>query len=334
MTARKAFGRDKRCSFGSHQDAPGRQGKDWPRAMISGGATLGGILLSFLIAFGGCTGIEQDFSFAVVSDPHIGANPENERRLRACVDWIQANEAVESIEIVFVVGDIGFGLESLYRAKEILDLLSPPYIPLIGDNEVQSGAEEAFEEVFAPHFSLLAERMDRWRKAPTPVWNPQRSKFSFLQNYSFDHKGLHFICLDWCTRILAPLLGEQADLHDFPEGTWPWFVEHVTASAAGPKESLVLFSHHPMHAEALAAFTTSEYRTLSEFASGFQDFLYADFAGHYHIYWHETLWPAGYELFVTEAVSFLFPNLSLVEVQREGDRFSYNHRWITLLPAS
>ncbi len=48
-------------------------------------------------------------------------------------------------------------------------------------------------------------------KAPVPVVNPQTGKDLYLQNYSFDYKGLHIICSDWSTRTEEGLLEpEQA----------------------------------------------------------------------------------------------------------------------------
>lgn len=295
---------------------------------LSPGAT--SLFLLACMAFWGCAQAPGEFSFAVLADPHIASSPEHEQRLEICVEWINQNRRVHGIELVFVVGDIGWGPEGLGRAKEILDRLEVPYVPLLGDNEIQFGSEEEFQTVFGPQFEFLAGSLENWKKAPVPAWNPQVGRFCYLQNFSFDHKGVHFLCIDWCTRIVFPLLGEQADLHDFPGGTWPWFREDVAASALDLEENIVMISHHPMHAEALAAFTRSEYETLSSFAEAFQNHLYADFAGHYHVYWHESLWPAGYELFVTEAVFFFLQNISLVAVYREQDTFAYRHEWIAL----
>jgi len=172
--------------------------------------------------------------------------------------------------------------------------------------------------------------LENWQKPETPAWNPQTGGYSYLQNFSFDHRGVHFVCLDWCTRLVGPLIGEQADLNDFPGGTWPWFTEDLRSCRKTMRESIVMLSHHPMHPEALGAFTAAEDRIVEAFTGEYAEYVYASLAGHYHIYWHESLWPGGYELFVTEAPWFGQNSLRLVEVDNDGTSFTDRHRLITL----
>ena len=104
-------------------------------------------------------------------------------------------------------------------AKKILDLLSNngiTYIPVIGDNEVQSGYEKEFQDVFGLHFKSLSRILDNWRKAPAPVAG------MYLQNFSFDYKGCHFVCCDFNSRRSDD---EGGELHDFPGGSWPWLMK-------------------------------------------------------------------------------------------------------------
>ena len=117
----------------------------------------------------------ETFSFAILADPHISGNPVRKAKFEAAVDWIISNKESKDIELAFVLGDIAWGgtrgNRNLATAKKILDRLSNngiTYIPIIGDNEVQSGYEKEFQEVFGPHFKILSDKLDNWRKASAP----------------------------------------------------------------------------------------------------------------------------------------------------------------------
>ncbi|MFT7520434.1 MAG: hypothetical protein ACI9MC_002580, partial [Kiritimatiellia bacterium] len=98
--------------------------------------------------------LTHQFSFVVVADPHIASAPEHLQRLQGAVEWINAAAIDEKIEVVMVVGDIGWS-GGLPRAQQALDALTMPYVPIIGDNEVHIGAEERFDEVFGAHLDSL-----------------------------------------------------------------------------------------------------------------------------------------------------------------------------------
>ena len=70
-------------------------------------------------------------------------------------------------------GDIAWGGprndRNLNKAKAILDNLNNagiPYIPLIGDNEVQTGCEKEFDEVFGRQGRYLSNKLMNWQKKP------------------------------------------------------------------------------------------------------------------------------------------------------------------------
>lgn len=269
------------------------------------------------------------FSFVIVADPHIYGSAEADARLQDCVDWVNQYREAAGIELVFVVGDLG---GELARAKGILDGFSVPWIPLIGDNCVQGHQEEDFETIIGPQHTALAPVLAGWTKAPTPVPNPDVGRDCHLQNFSFDHKGVHFVCLDWCARVFGGMAGEQADLHAFPGGTWPWFQNDVVVCDKSQGENIVMMSHHAMHNFPLVdyAFSAAEEDMITTFTAPYGDHVYADFAGHYHINWHEGVNAGGYEVFVTDATWDDEDTLRIVRVSNNGERFIYDHELVTL----
>ncbi len=272
--------------------------------------------------------LEDLFSFVVLADPHITSSEEHEQRLETAVAWINDNAAERGIELVLLVGDICWsgGQET---ARQLLDQLEIPYLPVIGDNEVQTEGEEAFAQAFESHYALLATQLDGWSKAPTPVWNPEHKKDSWLQNFSFDHRGLHFVCLDWGTRTIASVLGETADLHDFEGGSWPWFQQDVQAAATGRHERIVMASHHPMFLTP-GGFDVDEMAVVEALTGPLGPYIYADFAGHYHINHETTVEDGGYEVYITDATHDDDNTLRVVQVLSNANRFAYQQELVVL----
>lgn len=273
----------------------------------------------------GCPPPDTLYSFAVIADPHVYSNPESGARLASCVEWINAVEEEKLVEFVFVVGDLGRFAE----VKAILDGLAVPYVPIIGDNDVIA-SDEDFDMVFAPQYEHLATVLENWQRQPTPVWNPEVEEYSYFQNFSFDHRGVHFMGIDWCSRTDGSIDKEQADLHDFEGGTWPWFVEYITNCDKEMLENIVMLTHHPMHVAPvipleIVSFSIEEDETINLFTGVYGDHVYANMAGHYHVWWHEYRELGQYELFVTEATHLLGNTLRLVHVYNDGEGFSYFH---------
>ena len=197
---------------------------------------LWGVLVS---AFSQASG--ETFSFVVIADPHMNGNPSHKARFEKAVDWILCNKDCKDIELVFVLGDIAWGgargNRNLQIAKAILDRLNKaliPYIPVIGDNEVQVGCEKEFQEVFAPQYERLSRTLDNWQKSSVPVAN------MFLQNFSFDYKDCHFVCPDFNPRKTS---AEGGELHDFKGGSWPWFKNDIKQCPKSRKENIVMMTH-------------------------------------------------------------------------------------------
>jgi len=317
---------------------------------------LSGVLLCFVgFLLVGCLPPEgQVFSFAVIADPHASSGTGNVEELAACVDWINVHhdEEDKGIAMAFVLGDIGGSLGTL--AKAVLDDLVIPYVPVIGDNDVHwsgggdgedgyfSGGRE-FENTFGGVYDDLALDLENWWKAPTPVWNPEIERDSYLHNFSFDHEGVHFVGLDWCTRKNNPtpenpLQTEQADLHDFAGGTWPWFTDDITQCTKDGEENIVMLSHHAMHVAPiigelpvnLGAFDHDELDRIEGFTVGYGSYVYANIAGHYHIDLFEPRPDGGYEIYMTWGVhEEPTARMKLVRVYREeSGPFTYHHQYV------
>ncbi len=246
----------------------------------------------------------DSFSFAVIADPHIHSTSPSSTyslQLQQAVDWINNHRLQEGIELTFVVGDIGWG-DGLAPSKEMLDALSMPYVPLIGDNEIHAGSEEAYHTTFAPVYDALADLsgdpnsgLSNWVKAPAQVWNPQWERYSYFQNFRFEYRGVQFVSLDWCSRNRGTGKGEDGDVHDFPGGTLGWFSDAMASISSAKQENTVLLAHNPMFTldgqygqvlAALGAFSRGEFQKIEDVLLD-PNHAYADqvalaLTGHYH----------------------------------------------------
>ncbi|MCX5789813.1 MAG: metallophosphoesterase [Elusimicrobia bacterium] len=236
------------------------------------------------------------FNFAQLTDLHIGegasdygtpgyddAPPGGDiggpaKTLRAAVEWINANKDAERIAFVMVTGDLTASAErsEYLKVKEILDSLSVPYVPLIGNHDVwpyvmtsRTTYEQApvplgdrtFNEVFAPTFRKLAAAFPRWdngtRLAAVPDKQGSRS---YLENFAFSYRGYRLICLDFNPRSPAgfdfnpeaaihshpPGIGPEASLHDVPGGTVSWLRSELANNPVKGTRNVLLFAHHPL----------------------------------------------------------------------------------------
>lgn len=230
------------------------------------------------------------FRFVVIADPHVtSAGGENDARLDRAVDWINADGA---LSFALVVGDVGWA-EGLAPARESLDRLAIPYVPINGDNEVQLGSEEAYHLAFATQYEALAASMEGWAMGSVAVANPEVGVTSWFHNVAFSFGGMRFVGLDWAARVIHPLLGEMGYLHDFEGGTWPFFEEQLTGDAG-----TFLFSHIPMHLSP-GGFDIAQMERVTGVTADAP--VWANFAGHYHGDGSETVEEGGYDVHVTDA---------------------------------
>ncbi|MCB9679630.1 MAG: metallophosphoesterase [Alphaproteobacteria bacterium] len=272
---------------------------------------------------------EHAFSFVVIADPHVSSEGEHADRLRLAVDWVNAEADVRGIDLVIVVGDIGWTEAGLSLSRDLLDALEVPYVPVIGDNEVHSNSEERFDTTFAPRFAELATTFEDFRRAPAAVDNPEWGTTSWLQNVSFRHGGVRFLALDWNSRDPHPLYGELAALHDFPGGTWPWFEAELAGVEPGDAEDVLLFSHHPM-AVIPGAMDLDQMDRVAGVTSPIAGRVAAAFAGHFHANYDEAAGAAGFSVHVTDATWDDENTVRVVDVLTDGERFAYAQELVVI----
>lgn len=280
-------------------------------------------ILALALALAGCepeAPMEDLFSFAVLADPHLYGDADNEARWQVAVDWVNAHAAEERIELVLIVGDIAWGA-GLAEAPAQLGALQPAWVPITGDNEINGGDEQAFYEAMAPQWEALAATLEGFQRAPAPVHNPLAGQDSWFTNLAFELRGLRFVGLDFCARGADGLFAEMADLHDVEGGTLPWLTASLGPTDA-PEDSLVLFSHHPMHLSP-GSFDLAEMETLETQLAPWEGPLFANFAGHYHENGDTGPESGLWQVYVTDATKDDEITVRLVRVSGDGARFAY-----------
>ncbi len=265
----------------------------------------------------------QAFSLAILTDTHVGEGQEDHgdpgyddsggggddeitRRLQAAVDKVNAAVDEHDIRVVMALGDLTDSAErsEMVRARELLDGLAVPYVPLIGNHDMWpyartggDGYEEAaeatgddlFDEVFADHFADLAGQLGGFDKAPVPVTGPDGSGDWYPVNVAFDVEGMHLVGLDLGTREGAPPglpgVGPEADLHDFPGGTWPWFTDHLEDHPGLGDRNVLVFAHHPPLPLGVDSLAPDEFDRVEAFVHGLGtgEHVFGFFAGHWHM---------------------------------------------------
>ncbi|MFC1739470.1 metallophosphoesterase family protein [Planctomycetota bacterium] len=235
----------------------------------------------------------ETFSFAIITDPHIDGTAEHKTKFEAAINWIIDNKDSKDIELVIVLGDIAWGGSggdrNLEIAKEILDNLNNagiPYVPLIGDNEIQAGCEKEFSDVFKKQYQCLSKVFKNWQKSPIPVDS------KYLQNFSFDYKDCHFVCADFAPRKAG---NEDGELHDFPGGTWPWFKNDIENCSKPKKENIVIMTHIAMFRIGFQIsdqylFSENEIKKIKNFLYSYRKYVDSNYAGHIHQNWHTVVW--------------------------------------------
>ena len=268
--------------------------------------------------------MDFQFSFVVLADPHISSNPEHQSRLETAVDWINSQEQDRSIELVVIVGDIGWG-EGLETSASVLGGLSPTWFPVLGDNEIAYGDEARFQEVFAPQYEVLASAYPDYRRGQIQV--EEDGQVMTLQNHVFTHRGLTWVGLDWNARGQSGLLSEFAYLHDVPGGSLPFLAEVLQDLQATQAEDILLFSHHPMH---IGSFNEVEMASITDLTGPIEGRIAGAYAGHMHLNATVEVEEGGYTAWVTDATWDDENTLRVVSVFSNGERQRYEQELVVL----
>ena len=267
---------------------------------------------------------EPDWTFAVLTDLHIGwgipdygkpgyEESDNEPgqdyyltdRLNKAVEWINAHAVSNNIKFVTVLGDITDTAEysEFLKARQILNQLVVPYIPIIGNHDIWPYTSSAMyspdtraipftteklgigetaspqEKIGDGYFEQVFWQENQLNVNKINALFPDFSRETFnveLENYSFEYRGTKFISLDFASRDQKTQLFDLLNATDI-EATVDYLKQQLTD--CGDKK-IVLLTHFPF----------------KDMAGGFQDgaFLNIDkalidsncnfinFAGHSH----------------------------------------------------
>lgn len=296
------------------------------------------VLLAATVAWAGCGAasdaapdarpVQPLFTIAVVADCHLTTNPDRATRLAEAIAWINAQAQARHIELVVVVGDIGWG-PGVQAGRDLLETLAMPYVPLIGDNEIHGGSEQTYDTVYAPHYAELATTLDGFARAPLPVRDPAGGADRYLQNVSFDYRGLHVVGLDFNDRETVDLGGELGVLHDYPGGTLPWLARSASTYAGRDDDSVLMFSHIPMHQ---GAFDQAEMTALRGLLAPYKGKVFGNFAGHVHVAYEAPVEDL-YDVYVTAATWAGDLSIRLIDVGHDGAAF-VNSTEIVVIPSA
>ena len=269
--------------------------------------------------------VEHLFSFAVIGDAHVTSMGENQQRLQAAVDHINSIADDRMIELALIVGDVGWngGLEI---ARDTLAGLDALWVPIPGDNELHSGEEAIWGDVFAEHYAALASELDDFVLAPTPSWNPDFEQDSWFRNGSFAWRDVHFVTLDWISRD-SGMMGEFGEIHDFEGGTFPFFEATLTGLPEGLEEDVFLAAHNPMHP---GSFTIEEMERIGSVTTPLASRISAAFGGHYHGNAEELSMDEGFQVIVVDATWDDEVSYRLVEVWGNEVGLEYEHEMVVV----
>jgi hypothetical protein len=279
--------------------------------------------------------VDAVWSFAFITDPHIGK--ENARQwlndygtpgwnvvetpagdiwstlqLTMTLKQIERKKDDKDIKFVILGGDITDSAEisEFNKAIEILNnTLNIPWIPIPGNHDMRpfvsmvnqaplSNAGQHFFQSFTEQYEVLKDNsmLINWSKP-----EPNESN-DYLQNFSFDFLGYHFMFLDFNSRLSNDKWGIGTSPSGFLPDDWNdddnWLIkdldDYVEEKPNG-SEDIILFSHHPFNVR-VDAFGTVGLFSISTTFSPYADRIWGQFAGHTHINAENETWPRVLEI--------------------------------------
>jgi len=264
------------------------------------------------------------FRYAILADPHVVDEGAHALRLQDAVRAIEALPSAERPELVFILGDIAWG-GGWGPAHGALDALGMPWVPVLGDNPIQAGEEQVFEQIFTGHLDAVGSDLPGWVRADRPVTTMDGEEL-WLQNSRLDWKGVRFVAMDINTRYIGTGWGEFPDLFDLPGGTLPFIGESLATTPEGPADRVVLLSHMPL----VPGLTLEEQDQLLATLAPYPDMVWGNHAGHLHGNGEATWAEADLQIRTTDATWDDVNTFRLVDVWSNGASFDYRDTLVEL----